>query len=102
MENATDALIMAGSILLLIVALTVAISSLSNLRTQTQGILNEKDQLMAMSDESGYINYLRNNGEDKRTVGIETIAAALSEDVRTIEDVCEPYLLQAGLLQRTP
>ena len=35
-------------------------------------------------------------------VGIETIAAALSEDVRTIEDVCEPFLLQAGLLQRTP
>ena len=35
-------------------------------------------------------------------VGVETIAAALSEDVRTIEDVCEPYLLQAGLLQRTP
>ena len=35
-------------------------------------------------------------------VGIETLAAALGEDVRTIEDVCEPYLLQAGLLQRTP
>lgn len=35
-------------------------------------------------------------------VGIETIAAALGEDVKTIEDVCEPYLLQAGLLQRTP
>ena len=34
--------------------------------------------------------------------GIETIAAALSEDVRTLEDVCEPYLLQSGLLQRTP
>ena len=39
---------------------------------------------------------------DGGTVGIETIAAALSEDVRTLEDVCEPYLLQAGLLQRTP
>ena len=39
---------------------------------------------------------------DGGPVGIETIAAALSEDVRTIEDVCEPYLLQAGLLQRTP
>lgn len=35
-------------------------------------------------------------------VGIETIAAAIGEDVRTIEDVCEPFLLQAGLLQRTP
>lgn len=39
---------------------------------------------------------------DGGPVGIETIAAALSEDVRTIEDVCEPYLLQAGFLQRTP
>ena len=39
---------------------------------------------------------------DGGPVGIETIAAALSEDVRTIEDVCEPYLLQAGLFQRTP
>ena len=35
-------------------------------------------------------------------MGVETIAAALGEDVRTIEDVCEPYLLQAGLIQRTP
>ena len=35
-------------------------------------------------------------------VGIETIAAASGEDVRTLEDVCEPFLLQAGLLQRTP
>ena len=39
---------------------------------------------------------------DGGPVGIETIAAALSEDVRTIEEVSEPYLLQAGLLQRTP
>ncbi len=39
---------------------------------------------------------------DGGPVGIETIAAALGEDARTIEDVCEPYLLQAGLLQRTP
>lgn len=35
-------------------------------------------------------------------VGLETIAAALSEDIGTIEDVLEPYLLQTGLLKRTP
>lgn len=35
-------------------------------------------------------------------VGIETVAAALGEDIRTIEDVYEPYLLQAGLISRTP
>lgn len=39
---------------------------------------------------------------DGGPVGIETIAAALGEDVRTIEDVYEPYLLQEGLIQRTP
>jgi Holliday junction DNA helicase RuvB len=34
-------------------------------------------------------------------VGIETIAAALSEDIGTVEDVLEPYLIQMGLLKRT-
>ncbi len=35
-------------------------------------------------------------------VGIETIAAAISEESDTIEDVIEPYLMQLGLIQRTP
>lgn len=35
-------------------------------------------------------------------VGVETLAASLSEEVDTIEDVCEPYLMQLGYLQRTP
>lgn len=35
-------------------------------------------------------------------VGIETIAAALSESRDALEEVIEPYLLQQGLLQRTP
>ncbi|MEY3551934.1 MAG: Holliday junction branch migration helicase RuvB, partial [Pseudomonadota bacterium] len=35
-------------------------------------------------------------------VGIETIAAALSEPRDAIEDIIEPYLLQQGFIQRTP
>jgi len=35
-------------------------------------------------------------------VGVETIAAALSEERDMLEDVIEPYLIQQGLLQRTP
>lgn len=35
-------------------------------------------------------------------VGVETLAAATSEEVVTIEDICEPYLLQSGMLARTP
>ncbi len=35
-------------------------------------------------------------------VGVQTIAAATSEEVQTIEDVYEPFLIQCGLLARTP
>jgi Holliday junction DNA helicase RuvB len=37
-----------------------------------------------------------------KPVGIETLSAALSEERDTIEDVYEPYLLQLGMLERTP
>ncbi len=35
-------------------------------------------------------------------VGLETLAAALGEDVGTLEDVYEPYLIKSGLINRTP
>lgn len=35
-------------------------------------------------------------------VGLETLAATISEDATTIEDVYEPYLLQLGFIARTP
>ena len=36
-----------------------------------------------------------------RPMGLSTIAAALSEDEGTVEDVLEPYLLANGYLERT-
>jgi Holliday junction DNA helicase RuvB len=35
-------------------------------------------------------------------VGVDNLAAAISEERDTIEDVLEPYLIQQGYLQRTP
>ena len=35
-------------------------------------------------------------------VGLETLASALGEESVTIEDVCEPYLMQLGFISRTP
>ena len=35
-------------------------------------------------------------------VGIESLAASISEEKGTIEDVLEPYLIQSGFIQRTP
>ena len=39
-----------------------------------------------------------NNGP----VGLDTIAGFINEDAGTIEDICEPYLLQIGFLSKTP
>ncbi len=39
---------------------------------------------------------------DGGPVGVKTLAAACSEEVRTIEEIYEPYLIQCGFLQRTP
>ncbi len=39
---------------------------------------------------------------DGGPVGLETIAATISEDIGTIEEMIEPYLLQIGFLKRTP
>ena len=39
---------------------------------------------------------------DGGPVGLSTLAAALNEDAQTIEDIYEPYLIQNGLLERTP
>ena len=70
----------------------IANSSLDILKIDNYGLDNTDRSLLKLIIE-------KYNGGP---VGIETIAAALGEDVRTIEDVCEPFLLQAGLLQRTP
>ena len=39
---------------------------------------------------------------DGGPVGLETLSATIGEEAITIEDVCEPYLLQIGFISRTP
>ncbi|MBR85634.1 MAG: Holliday junction branch migration DNA helicase RuvB [Rhodospirillaceae bacterium] len=48
-----------------------------------------------------YLGIIAKNYKGGR-VGIETLSAALSEERDTIEEVVEPYLIQEGLLMRTP
>ena len=61
----------------------------------------EVDQAGLDSLDRRYLNQIaRNFGGGP--VGIETIAAALSEPRDAIEDIIEPYLIQQGLIQRTP
>lgn len=66
--------------------------ALDTLKIDKYGLDNTDRALMALIVEK----------YDGGPVGLETLAAALGEDTRTIEDVYEPYLLQEGFIQRTP
>jgi len=50
------------------------------------------------------VEYLKTIAEkfQNSPVGVETIASALTEDRRTIEEFIEPYLLQIGFIKKTP
>jgi Holliday junction DNA helicase RuvB len=66
--------------------------SLKEMNIAPQG-LDDKDQR--------YLRFLAHHFQGG-PVGIETLACIMSETKDTVEDVIEPYLLQQGLLQRTP
>ncbi len=61
----------------------------------------EVDQLGLDSLDRRYLAAIANN-YGGGPVGVETLAAALSEQRDTLEETVEPFLLQQGLLQRTP
>jgi Holliday junction DNA helicase RuvB len=72
--------------------ITIARKSLQSLDVDEKG-LDEMDRKLLLTIVDKFSG---------GPVGIETIAASLREDRETIEDVYEPYLMQEGLLERTP
>lgn len=72
--------------------LAVAQHALERLEVDAIGLdSSDRRLLMAMVDKF-----------DGGPVGVETLAASISEEVTTIEDVYEPFLLQLGFINRTP
>ena len=61
----------------------------------------EVDNLGLDSADHRYLKYIADHYQGG-PVGVETIAAGLSEQRDAIEETIEPYLLQIGLIQRTP
>lgn len=61
----------------------------------------EVDALGLDSADHRYLKYIAEH-YDGGPVGVETIAAGLSEQRDAIEETIEPYLLQVGFIQRTP
>ena len=63
--------------------------------------LLEVDAAGLDSADHRYLRFIAENYQGG-PVGVETIAAGLSEQRDTIEDTIEPFLLQIGFLQRSP
>jgi len=61
----------------------------------------EVDEMGLDSADHRYLRYIADHYEGG-PVGVETIAAGLSEQRDAIEETIEPYLLQVGFIQRTP
>ena len=59
------------------------------------------DELGLDENDLKYLKYIDMIG-DGRGVGLHTLSSALGEDVGTIEDVYEPYLLNMGFINKTP
>ena len=59
------------------------------------------DKIGLDSSDIKYLTFIANNYHGG-PVGIDTIAAALSEERDSIEDTIEPYLIQCGFLNKTP
>jgi Holliday junction DNA helicase RuvB len=59
------------------------------------------DKIGLDGQDRKYLQYIAKH-YDGGPVGVETIAAGLSEERDTLEETIEPFLLQAGFIQRTP
>lgn len=83
MENAADALILAVDMLIFIVALTLCISSFSNVRQGVDNIINRTETIKMAKDSEGYINYIQSNkSKATRVVGIDTLVPSLYRAIK--------------------
>ncbi len=83
MENVSDALIMAGQVLIFIIALTVCISSFTTLRMGIDSTINQTETIKFAKDSDGYINFIqsRDNGST-RIVGAETVVSSMYRAIK--------------------
>jgi len=93
MENASDAIIMAGSVFLLLIALTLGITTFSRVKTQIDDIVTSRQKVEYAIDtnseeNNSLLNFIQSNGEYTRTVQIETIVTTLRRIRKENFDVC--------------
>lgn len=83
MENASDALIMAGEMLIFIVALTVCISSFTKVRVEIDRIVGQKETVQMAKNSDEYVNYIKSKETNSiRVVGAETLLPSMYRAIK--------------------
>lgn len=111
MENASDALIMAGEMLIFIVALTVCISSFTKVRVEIDKIVGQKETVqMAKNEENQeYVNYIKSKKNNSiRVVGAETLFPSMYRAIKEnyviyikLKDYQDDYIKNSGIVLTT-
>lgn len=83
MENASDALVMAGQVLIFIIALTVCISSFTTVRAEVNRIVGQNEEITMAKDGDNYINYIESKkSSSTRVVGAETLVSSMYRAIK--------------------
>lgn len=82
MENASEALIMAASVLIFIIALTVTISSFSEVRAGIDRMISQTETVELAESSQGYVNYMKANTDTTRVVGAETVVSSMYRSLK--------------------
>lgn len=78
MENASDAVIMAGQILIFLIALSVCISSFSTLRANVNNIISKNEEIRLAKSGDTYINFIESrNSKSARVVNSDTVISSM-------------------------
>lgn len=101
MENAVEALKMAGSVLIFIIALSIAILFFSQSREAIDTLLKYTDREYATIEENNRFYYLANIDDTQRYVGIETIIPSIyrayAESYKIVFNFPDEYYLYKDL-----
>ena len=83
MENASEALLMAGQVLIFILALTLCISSFTTVRVGIDRIMDETEIIKLSKSSDLYINYIQSRDKGAtRIVGAETVVSSMYRAIK--------------------
>ncbi len=103
MENAVEALKMAGSVLLFVIALSIAMLSFTQAREAIETVIKYSDREYSSIERNERFYYLANSNDTQRYVGIETIIPtiyrAFSESYKVVFKFPDSYYLYKNKIE---